>query len=124
MKAKDIEIGGLYTARISGKFTTVRVDRVDYRSRPGRFAHTGAAVRTIYEVTNMNTGRQITFRSAAKFRSKVVSSAPVVSGVIADALRRVSRIESKYSTEAGATKAERREAQSLVENVLHPVDPE
>lgn len=63
MKPRDIRKRGLYVARVSRKFIVVRVDNIreiwdgvndkkDFR----------------YDVTDMNTGRQMIFRSAAKFR--------------------------------------------------------
>lgn len=66
MKKADIKIGGHYIARVSGKLTTVRVDAIQDRNGidGGRYvkAHTD------YDVTNLATGRKLTFRSAAKFR--------------------------------------------------------
>jgi hypothetical protein len=60
MKAKDIQIGGRYAARVSGKFVTVRVLEVyetsNWRNRPN------------WSVVNENTGRKLVFHSAAKFR--------------------------------------------------------
>lgn len=59
MKKHEIKVGGLYVAKVAGRLTTVRVDRI----KPG-YARGNA-----YEVTNMQTGRTTSFRSAAKFRS-------------------------------------------------------
>lgn len=61
MLAKDIKVGGLYCAKVSGYLTTVRVDAI----RDGRGVKGNA---TYYDVTNLKTGRRTTFRSAAKFR--------------------------------------------------------
>jgi DNA segregation ATPase FtsK/SpoIIIE-like protein len=61
MKAKDIQIGKQYTAKVSGKLTTVRVDNI--RVRRGFKRDT-----TVYDVTNLATGRKTTFASAMKFR--------------------------------------------------------
>ncbi len=58
MKANEIKKGGHYIARISGNIVKVRVDEI--RETP---AH-----RTVYDVTNFDTGRCTTFKSAAKFR--------------------------------------------------------
>lgn len=63
MKADQIVVGGHYAAKVNDAITTVRVDAirtVDYRG-----------IRkdaTVYDVTNVRTGRKTTFRSAAKFR--------------------------------------------------------
>ena len=71
MKAKDIKIGGHYIAKVSGKLTTVRVDAIRKTSRgrtnswSGRYEQQAC---TVYDVTNLATGRRVTFRSAAKFR--------------------------------------------------------
>lgn len=63
MKKAEIKKGGLYTARVSGRFVTVRVDAI--RARAGYGSIKDA---TVYDVTNLATGRRTTFRSAAKFR--------------------------------------------------------
>jgi hypothetical protein len=65
MKKAEIVVGGTYTAKVSGKLVTVRVDakreRFDFRDRSS----------TVYDVTNLSTGRKTTFRSATKFRAEV-----------------------------------------------------
>lgn len=63
MKKAEIKVGGLYLAKISGKMVTVRVDRI----RPRYEADHDTVA---YEVTNLSTGRKVTFRSAAKFRGE------------------------------------------------------
>ena len=66
MKAKEITVGGKYVARISGELTTVRVNQIrDWESS----LRSGGHGKTLYDVTNLSTGRKTTFRSAAKFRS-------------------------------------------------------
>lgn len=62
MRKSEIEIGGVYLARVSVKVVQVRVD--DIREGTG-FKGQG----TSYDVTNLSTGRRTTFRSAARFRS-------------------------------------------------------
>lgn len=62
MKASEITVGSKYTAKVSGKLTTVRVDRIESTTRFGKAA-------TAYHVTNLTTGRRTTFRSASKFRA-------------------------------------------------------
>lgn len=59
MKKDEIRVGGLYEAKVNGRYTTVRVDDICENS-----THP-------YTVTNLSTGRQIMFRSAAKFRREV-----------------------------------------------------
>lgn len=70
MKASEIQVGGLYVAKVSGKLATVRVDAIrDYVQAIWSGGHiTGDRVTKRYEVTNLNTNRRTTFRSAAKFR--------------------------------------------------------
>lgn len=58
MKKAEIKVGGHYTAKVSGKLTTVRVDKID------------ATAMDPYRVTNLATGRKVAFRSAMKFRSE------------------------------------------------------
>ena len=62
MKKNEIVVGGLYRAKVSNKIVTVRVDMI--RQRTG-FNDRDS---TVYDVTNLVTGRETTFRSAAKFR--------------------------------------------------------
>lgn len=66
MKQNEIKVGSTYTAKVSNKLTTVRVDAI-------RETRTGVTRRDVfhYDVTNLATGRKTTFRSAAKFRSEV-----------------------------------------------------
>lgn len=72
MKKNEIQIGGLYHAKVSGKITTVRVDNITEETRyAGRNG-------TYYHVTNTATARKITFRSATKFRSVAKLAVPKV----------------------------------------------
>ena len=67
MKASEIEIGGRYRARISGKIVIVEVlDKHEewYGSLLARKS------RTAYRVKNLSTGRVVVFHSAQKFRSR------------------------------------------------------
>jgi hypothetical protein len=62
MKTKDIQIGGRYVAKMSGRETVVRVDAIrDRLAFGGRWT-------TVFDVTNLSTRRRTTFRSAARFR--------------------------------------------------------
>ena len=72
MKKAEIKIGGLYMARVLGKFVAVRVDKIlvgHVSVKPGEEAF--EPCRAVYHVTNLSTGRKLTFRSAAKFRGVV-----------------------------------------------------
>lgn len=71
MKKHEIKVGGKYVARVNGTFTTVRVDAVrEVPSYPNTYRN-NLRGHTVYDVTNLKTGRQTTFRSAAKFRQEV-----------------------------------------------------
>lgn len=66
MKAAEIKVGGHYTARVSGRLVTVRVDNSYVEYHPPIMGY-----RTVYYVTNLATGRKTTFRSAQRFRCEV-----------------------------------------------------
>ena len=71
MKAKEIKKGGVYLAKVSGKLVRVRVDEIREISRFKRSNYSGQAEytdKTIWDVTNLTTGRKTTFKSAQKFR--------------------------------------------------------
>ena len=74
MKKDEIKVGGYYTAKVSGKITTVRVDAI--QDDENRMPYYRGGCR--YDVTNLATGRKITFRSAAKFRSEMSAAAKAV----------------------------------------------
>lgn len=71
MHKSQIEVGGVYTAKVRNDTTTVRVDRID--EAPAHLSKRG----TCYYVTNLNTGRKNTFTSVARFISEVKSAAKV-----------------------------------------------
>ena len=74
MKAKDIVLGGKYVAKVSGKLTTVRVDAIREVSHYAGTSYGSASKyreQTVYDVTNLTTGRKTVFRSAAKFQRVV-----------------------------------------------------
>ena len=69
MKAREIEVGGVYLAKVSGKLTRVRVDAIHETSDwKGRST-------TRYPCTNLITGRCIVVRSCQRFRARVWGSA-------------------------------------------------
>lgn len=65
MKKNQIEVGGTYLAKASGKLTKVRVHQIEEAPRFGSHRSGG----TVYRVTNLSTGPTTMFRSAAKFRA-------------------------------------------------------
>lgn len=68
MLKKDIAVGGVYLAKVSGKIVPCRVDAIHENFAMHKVSHS-------YHVTNLATGRKVTFRSAQKFRSVVKSDA-------------------------------------------------
>lgn len=57
MLKKDIEIGGVYIAKISDKLARVRIDA------PAQYGNG-------WDATNLDTGRKIRIKSAAKLRGR------------------------------------------------------
>lgn len=76
MKTKDVKVGGTYVAKVGGKETNVRVDAIrgvkSYRRRGAGSGTLGD--KSVYDVTNLATGRKTVFRSASKFRREAVAS--------------------------------------------------
>ena len=80
MKKTEIKVGGIYTVKVSGKVVPVRVDAIrkveSYRSsgyQRRRDAYWNDFKRH-YDVTNLSTGRKMTFKSAARFRKEVTEN--------------------------------------------------
>lgn len=72
MLKRDVQVGKSYRAKVSGKYTTVRLDGIETRDSgyPPR-------THTFYEVTNLTTKRKMTFRSAARFLNEVGMEPPI-----------------------------------------------
>ena len=70
MKKAEIRVGGLYNAKVNGMTQVVRVDEIrEYNPSFGGFRQIGKA-QMRYDVTNLRTGRRLTFRSAARFKEE------------------------------------------------------
>jgi hypothetical protein len=69
MKMQDVEVGGRYTAKVSGRIQVVRVTEIR-EIPPAKWARPHARRKLIYAV-NEGTGKQITIRSAQRLRSRV-----------------------------------------------------
>lgn len=69
MTKDQVTVGGEYIAMVSDKLVTVRVDRIYSANRFNKKDS------TCYDVTNLATGRKLTFKSAGKFR-RLASEAP------------------------------------------------
>ena len=66
MTKSQIVIGGIYTARVSERLVNVRVDRILDTTKD---TLSGYRTTTLYEVTNLKTGRKLVFHSSQKFRA-------------------------------------------------------
>lgn len=69
MKGCEISVGGLYTAKVSGKIVTLRVDATGVRYTTRARAIMDSAPRTTWLCTNTATGRHVVVRSAQRFRA-------------------------------------------------------
>jgi hypothetical protein len=67
MKRRDIEVGGRYLAKVSGALVAVRVIEIK-EIPPAAWAARGTW-RTLYTAVSERTGRQLTIRSAQRFRA-------------------------------------------------------
>jgi hypothetical protein len=69
MKAHEIEIGHTYMVRLNGKFCRVKVNSIN-KMEGFRGRMSGKRVRSVttYGCTNLETGRTVSVKSAAKFR--------------------------------------------------------
>jgi hypothetical protein len=61
MKKAEVEVGGVYLAKVSGVLTLVRIDAET----------SGRSRRTWWRATNLKTKREITIRSAMRLRARV-----------------------------------------------------
>src|SRR5713226_1613383 len=68
MKQNEIQQGGIYFAKVSGRIVKIKVnniyERADFKGRS----------QTFYECTNLFTSKQIRVKSAMRFRSTVLKS--------------------------------------------------
>lgn len=69
MKMQDVEVGGRYTAKVSGRIVVVRVVEIK-EIPPASWSRRDSWRKLIYAV-NENTGKRITIRSAQRLRSRV-----------------------------------------------------
>lgn len=74
MKKHEIKVGGVYLMKVSGVVTKVRVDAI--REVEGRSygAYSGRSTiksKTVYDCTNLRTGKSCRAESAQKFRGEV-----------------------------------------------------
>lgn len=75
MKANEIVIGGTYIAKVSGKLVRVRVielECIEQRTYVGLLGNKVVfRARQRFLCDNLDTGRRVTFKTAAKFRRAV-----------------------------------------------------
>lgn len=69
MQLHEVQVGGRYTAKVSGVLTTVRVLAI--REVPPAWHGDRGGWRKRIDVVNERTGRKTTFASAAKLRRRV-----------------------------------------------------
>lgn len=62
MRKSEIQIGGIYTAKVSGEIVRIRID--------GESPHGG------WDATNLRTKRRIRIRSAQRLRRRIPASQP------------------------------------------------
>jgi len=67
MKATELRINEVYLAKVSGRIVPVRLDRIQLRIH-----HSSGRAYREYHVTNLRTGRKLTFRSPQRFRRSAV----------------------------------------------------
>lgn len=65
MLKKEVEIGGVYKAKVSGVVTEVRI--IAEKLSPSYMKQR----RVQYRAINLSTGREVTIKSAAKLRERV-----------------------------------------------------
>jgi hypothetical protein len=66
LKLSDVEVGGRYTAKVSGRIVTVRVVEI-VRVEATRWS----SAKTRIEAVNKATGRRVTIRSPQRLRRRV-----------------------------------------------------
>ena len=66
MKLSDVQVGGRYTAKVSGRIVTVRVVEIAQVE-----ATRWSSAKTRIEAVNEATGRRITIRSPQRLRRRV-----------------------------------------------------
>ena len=66
MKLSDVQVGGRYTAKVSGRIVTVRVVEIVQVE-----ATRWSKAKTRIEAVNEATGRRISIRSALRLRAQV-----------------------------------------------------
>ena len=69
MKMQDVEVGGRYTAKVSGRIQVVRV--VETKEIPPASWSARQEWRKLIYAVNEGTGKKITIRSAQRLRSRV-----------------------------------------------------
>lgn len=71
MKAKDIQIGATYRAKVSGNLVDVQIIRMQEDWKPCRRSASGYRSTFYWIAKNLQTGRMIRIKSAQRLRYKV-----------------------------------------------------
>lgn len=82
MKKDQIQKGGRYLAKVSGKLTVVLVEEIRevQTYRRSRFGGSDVGYREVYDVRNEATGRRTTFKAASKFRGPAEGTGKLLNG--------------------------------------------
>jgi DNA helicase-2/ATP-dependent DNA helicase PcrA len=97
MKANEIKIGGRYEAMVSNRLTIVRVDAI--RTRDGYGIRRD---QTVYDATNLTTGRKVTFASAAKFRKEAPAVKAEAPKLIVPDFSKLGKLDAVEESKEGA----------------------
>jgi len=71
LKLSDVQVGGRYTAKVSGRIVTVRVVEI-VAVEATRWSN----AKTRIEAVNEGTGRRVTIRSPQRLRSRLAEATP------------------------------------------------
>lgn len=101
MKKQEIQVGGIYAAKISGRVVPVKVLAIrEIAGHVSAGSYHGWTARkvndvTVYDVENQVTGRKTTFRSAAKFRyaAKIGPKHAAVRAEIPEAIKAAAELD-------------------------------
>jgi hypothetical protein len=64
VRQSQLTVGRTYLAKVSGRLTVVRLDEARVVRR---YVTRSSLEKTVFDVTNLRTGRKLTFKSARRF---------------------------------------------------------
>jgi hypothetical protein len=77
VKKSEVKVGSYYLAKVNGRTVPVRLDSIEQATRRIGNNYSGESVygeKSLYCVTNLASGRETTFRSAAKFQAEITQA--------------------------------------------------